>query len=79
MAYDHPITFISDRDPGRFLEGVACVFLFAHHAFCLQHLEANLRDKLPRGNTNEFRERMVTLLLECAYAPPTIPAFHAKL
>ena len=29
------------------------------------------------GYTNEFRERMVMMLRECAYAP-TIPAFHAK-
>ena len=45
MAYDRPITFISDRNSG-LLEGVARVFLFANHDFYLQHLKANLRDKM---------------------------------
>ena len=77
VAYDRSVTFVSDRNPG-LVDGVADVFPFAHHAFCLQHLKANLRDKFSGGYTNEFRERMVLLLRECAYAP-TVPVFHAKL
>ena len=77
VAYDHSITFVSDRNPS-LVEGIAHGFPFAHHAFCLQHLKANLRDKFSRGHTNEFREMIVMLLHECAYAP-TIPIFHMKL
>ncbi|XP_028071180.1 uncharacterized protein LOC114273569 [Camellia sinensis] len=39
------LTFVFDRNAG-LLESLPTVFLFAHHAYCLQHLQANLRDKL---------------------------------
>ena len=77
LVSDRTITFISDRNPS-LIEGVSSVFHFAHHAFCLQHPKVNLRDKLSGGYTNEFRERMVMMLREWAYAP-TIDTFHAKL
>ena len=77
VAYDRSITFVSDRNPG-LVEGVAHIFPSAHHAFCLQHLKENLRDKFSGGYTNEFRQRMGILLRECAYVS-TIPVFHVKL
>ena len=76
VGSDCTITFIYNRNPG-LIEAVSSVFHFAHHAFCLQHLKANLRDKLSRGYMNEVRERMVMMFRECAYAP-TIDAFHAN-
>ena len=75
--YDRSITFVSDKNPG-LVEGVAHVFTFSYHALCLRHLKANLRDKFLGGHTNEFREMMVMLLCECAYAP-TVPILHTKL
>ena len=56
VAYDRSITFVFNMNPG-LAEGVAHVFPFAHHAFCLQHLKENLRDKFSAGYTNEFREK----------------------
>ncbi|XP_028080857.1 uncharacterized protein LOC114282111 [Camellia sinensis] len=39
------LTFVFDRNAG-LLESFPTVFPSAHHAYCLQHLQANLRDKL---------------------------------
>ncbi|XP_028083309.1 uncharacterized protein LOC114284574 [Camellia sinensis] len=39
------LTFISDHNIG-LLESLPTVFPSAHHVYCLQHLQANLKDKL---------------------------------
>ncbi|KAK9292967.1 hypothetical protein L1049_020949 [Liquidambar formosana] len=47
------------------------------HAYCLHHLKGNLRDKLA-GTPNSYKERMVKLLTECAYALSTT-SFNYKI
>ncbi|KAL7212721.1 hypothetical protein ACSBR2_015408 [Camellia fascicularis] len=42
-----PLTFISDRNAG-LLEAMPTIFPNAEHAFCLQHLQRNLRDSSRR-------------------------------
>ncbi|XP_028084377.1 uncharacterized protein LOC114285536 [Camellia sinensis] len=42
---DRPLTFVSDRNLG-LLEAMPTVFPNAEHAFCLQHLQRNLRDRV---------------------------------
>ncbi|KAL7201712.1 hypothetical protein ACSBR1_033414 [Camellia fascicularis] len=42
---DITLTFVSDRNVG-LMEAVPTFFLTAHHAFCLQHLQRNLQDRL---------------------------------
>ncbi|XP_028080765.1 protein FAR1-RELATED SEQUENCE 4-like [Camellia sinensis] len=61
------LTFISDRNIG-LLESLPAVFPFTHHAYCLQHLQANLRDKL-RWVDNRVRFGLMVKLRECVYAP----------
>ncbi|KAL7218924.1 hypothetical protein ACSBR2_012067 [Camellia fascicularis] len=50
------------------------IFSIAHHAFCLQHLQRNLRDKLKYMN-NLHRIELITKFNNCAYAP-TVTAFE---
>ncbi|GMP38716.1 hypothetical protein CsSME_00009864 [Camellia sinensis var. sinensis] len=61
------LTFISDHNIG-LLESLPTVFPSAHHAYCLQHLQANLKDKL-RWVDNRVRFGLMAKLRECAYAP----------
>ncbi|KAL7237417.1 hypothetical protein ACSBR2_003665 [Camellia fascicularis] len=61
------LTFVSNRNAG-LLESLPTVFPSAHHAYCLQHLQANLRDKL-RWVDNRVRFGLMAKLRECAYAP----------
>ncbi|KAL7214473.1 hypothetical protein ACSBR1_026811 [Camellia fascicularis] len=42
---DRTFTFVSDRNVG-LIEAMPTFFPTSHHAFCLQHLQRNLRDKL---------------------------------
>lgn len=63
-----PITFITDRHSG-LLKGIPEVFPNGHHAYCLQHLKNNLRDKLTGRLSNGFREQVISLFSDCAYAP----------
>ncbi|KAK9282883.1 hypothetical protein L1049_011108 [Liquidambar formosana] len=60
------LTFISDRNNGLKLT-LQKIFPTAYHAYCLHHLKMNLRDKV-RGYKS-FKDRMVFLFRECAYAP----------
>ncbi|GMP68242.1 hypothetical protein CsSME_00027917 [Camellia sinensis var. sinensis] len=61
------LTFVSDRNIG-LLESLPAVFPSAHHAYCLQHLQENLRDKL-RWVDNRVHFGLMAKLRECAYAP----------
>ncbi|KAL7188307.1 hypothetical protein ACSBR1_038200 [Camellia fascicularis] len=61
------LTFVSDHNAG-LLESFPTVFPSAHHAYCLQQLQANLRDKL-RWVDNCVRFGLIAKLSECAYAP----------
>ncbi|XP_058194215.1 uncharacterized protein LOC131310955 [Rhododendron vialii] len=63
-----PITFITDRHSG-LLKGIPEVFPNGYHAYCLQHLKCNLRDKFKGRLSNGFRDRVVELFSYCAYAP----------
>ncbi|XP_028106385.1 uncharacterized protein LOC114305490 [Camellia sinensis] len=47
------LTFISNRNTG-FLESLPTVFPSTHHAYCLQHLQANLWDKLRSKHYKEI-------------------------
>ncbi|KAK9277119.1 hypothetical protein L1049_006658 [Liquidambar formosana] len=69
------LTFISDRNNGLKL-ALPKNFLTAYHAYCLHHLQMNLRDKV-RGHKS-FKDRMVFLFRECANAP-TEHNFEEKL
>ncbi|KAH7859388.1 hypothetical protein Vadar_000470 [Vaccinium darrowii] len=63
-----PITFITDWHSS-LLKGIPEVFPNGHHAYCLQHLKNNLRDKLTGRLSNGFREQVISLFSDCAYAP----------
>ncbi|XP_028122811.1 uncharacterized protein LOC114319946 [Camellia sinensis] len=73
---DRPLTFVSDRNLG-LLEAMPTVFPNAEHAFCLQHLQRNLRDRL-RYTTSMHRARLVSKLRHCAYAS-TVTAFNHRV
>ncbi|XP_028110758.1 uncharacterized protein LOC114309248 [Camellia sinensis] len=73
---DRPLTFISDRNAG-LLEATPTVFSNAEHAFCLQHLQRNLCDRL-RYTNSMHRAGLVSKLPHCAYVP-TVIAFNDKL
>ena len=73
---DRPLTFVSDRNLG-LLEAMPTVFPNAEHAFCLQHLQRNLRDRL-RYTNSMHRAGLVSKLRHCAYAP-TVTAFNHRV
>ncbi|XP_050379429.1 protein FAR1-RELATED SEQUENCE 6-like [Argentina anserina] len=63
------ITFISDRCKG-LLEAVPKVFPDSPHGYCLHHLQKNIRTMFSNSVCRSwFRERMVSLFNNCAYAP----------
>ncbi|KAL7257447.1 hypothetical protein ACSBR1_003694 [Camellia fascicularis] len=68
------LTFVSNRNAG-LLESLPTVFPSAHHAYCLQHLQANLRNKL-RWVDNRVRFGLMAKLCECAYAPIEVSFQH---
>ena len=75
---DRVISFISDRNYG-LIQSIPKIFPTSHHAFCLEHLKRNLRDKFSgSGCSYPFRERIVFLFGECAKAP-TMKSFHYRL
>ncbi|KAL7247632.1 hypothetical protein ACSBR2_002527 [Camellia fascicularis] len=70
---DRIFTFILDRHVG-LIESIPIIFPTAHHAFCLQHLQRNLKDKLKYMN-NLHRIGLITKFNNCAYAL-TVYAFE---
>ncbi|KAL7171997.1 hypothetical protein ACSBR2_031649 [Camellia fascicularis] len=70
------LTFVSDRHVG-IMESMPTVFPTAHHAFCMQHLQRNLKDKMKYVN-KLYRIGMVSKLRACAYAP-TVTDFNEKI
>ncbi|XP_012846789.1 PREDICTED: uncharacterized protein LOC105966756 [Erythranthe guttata] len=76
ISSDRVLTFVSDRQHG-ILEAVKNIFPNCYHAFCLLHLENNLRYKLS-GMSSSYRDVLVSQLIACAYAP-TKEIFHEKL
>ncbi|KAL7264618.1 hypothetical protein ACSBR1_002557 [Camellia fascicularis] len=70
---DKTFTFISDRHVG-LIESMPIIFPTAHHAFCLQHLQRNLKDKLKYMN-NLHKIGLITKFNNCMYAP-TVSAFE---
>ncbi|KAL7204783.1 hypothetical protein ACSBR2_017819 [Camellia fascicularis] len=70
---DMTLTFISDRHVG-LIESMPIIFPTIHHAFCLQHLQRNLRDKLKYMN-NLHRIGLIAKFNNCAYAP-TVTVFE---
>ncbi|XP_028075915.1 uncharacterized protein LOC114278109 [Camellia sinensis] len=72
---DRTLTFVSDRNVG-LMEAMPIFFPTSHHAFCLQHLQRNLRNKLRYVNSMH-RIGLVSKLRKCAYAP-TITTFNQK-
>ncbi|XP_058180007.1 uncharacterized protein LOC131298540 [Rhododendron vialii] len=63
----HPITFIADRKAG-FVNNIPVMFPDYHHAYCLYHLQFNLKDHFPGQFRKGFRNRLVELFNKCAYA-----------
>ncbi|XP_028103609.1 uncharacterized protein LOC114302737 [Camellia sinensis] len=70
------LTFVSDRHAG-LLESIPIIFPTAKHAFCLQHLQRNLQDKLRYVNSS-YRSVMLAKFRACAYAP-TVAAFNQSM
>lgn len=68
IAIGRDITFVSDRNLG-LLDALPRVFPNSNHLYCLEHLKRNLRDRFRgRSCSNQFREHVVWLFRECAYA-----------
>ncbi|XP_038696932.1 uncharacterized protein LOC119993779 isoform X2 [Tripterygium wilfordii] len=70
------IIFISDQNYG-LLQGVRNVFPTADHAYCLNHLNRNLKEKL-KGHHASFREMIVKKFKQCVYVSSKI-VFHDRL
>ena len=76
MGVSRNLTFISDRQK-RLLEAVPEVFPNSYHAFCLNHLRANVKDKLA-GLPAPFKDGLDKLFRKCAYAP-TVTFFQQNV
>ncbi|XP_028109234.1 uncharacterized protein LOC114307944 [Camellia sinensis] len=63
---DRTLTFISDRHAG-LLQSMLNIFPSAHHAYCLLHLQMNLRDHLKYVNATH-KIGLMRKLRECGYA-----------
>ncbi|KAL7240669.1 hypothetical protein ACSBR2_006339 [Camellia fascicularis] len=70
------LTFVSDRHVG-IIESLPTIFSSSHHAFCMQHLQRNLKDKMKYVN-KLYRIGLVSKLRECAYAP-TVLDFNEQI
>ncbi|XP_028081574.1 uncharacterized protein LOC114282984 [Camellia sinensis] len=73
---DRNLTFVFDRHVG-IIESLPTVFPSAHHAFCMQQLQRNLKDKIKYVN-KLYRIGLVSKLRECTYAP-TVADFNEKI
>ncbi|KAI8550162.1 hypothetical protein RHMOL_Rhmol06G0083500 [Rhododendron molle] len=62
-----PITFITDRNAG-LVNNIPVMFPSCHHAYCLYHIQFNLKDHFPGRFRKGFRNRLVELFNKCAYA-----------
>ncbi|KAL7184569.1 hypothetical protein ACSBR2_026677 [Camellia fascicularis] len=65
-----------DRHAG-LLESIPIIFPTEKHAFCLQHLQRNLQDKLRYVNSS-YRSVMLAKFRACTYAP-TVAAFNQSM
>ncbi|KAI8567973.1 hypothetical protein RHMOL_Rhmol02G0163100 [Rhododendron molle] len=63
----HPITFITDRNAG-LVNNIPVMFSGCHHAYCLYHIQFNLKDHFPGRFRKGFWNRLVELFNKCAYA-----------
>ncbi|XP_028075710.1 uncharacterized protein LOC114277948 [Camellia sinensis] len=70
------LTFVSDRNLG-LIQSMPVVFPAAHHAFCLLHLQMNLRDRMKYVNADQ-KVGLMRKLRDCAYAP-TVTSFNHKV
>ncbi|KAL7184835.1 hypothetical protein ACSBR2_026888 [Camellia fascicularis] len=70
------LTFVFDRNAG-LVQSMRTVFPIAHHAFCLRHLQMNLRDRMKYVNADQ-KNGLMRKLRECAYAP-TVNSFNQKI
>ncbi|KAG5526376.1 hypothetical protein RHGRI_032605 [Rhododendron griersonianum] len=61
------ITFITDRNAD-LVNNIPVMFPDCHHAYFLYHLQCNLRDHFPGRFRKGFRNRLVELFNDCAYA-----------
>ncbi|KAI8536227.1 hypothetical protein RHMOL_Rhmol10G0239900 [Rhododendron molle] len=62
-----PITFITDCNAG-LVNNIPVMFPDCHHAYCLYHLQFNLKDHFSGRFRKGFRNRLVELFNKCAYA-----------
>ncbi|XP_058217306.1 uncharacterized protein LOC131328374 [Rhododendron vialii] len=62
-----PVTFITDRNTG-LVNNIPVMFPGCHHAYCLYHLQFNLKDHFPGRFRKGFQNRLVELFNKCAYA-----------
>ncbi|KAL7237822.1 hypothetical protein ACSBR2_004013 [Camellia fascicularis] len=70
-------TFLKGRFKGNLLAATAKDANQAHHAYCLLHLQMNLRDRMKYVNASH-KIGLMRKLRECAYAP-TVTCFNRKL
>ncbi|XP_028052557.1 uncharacterized protein LOC114257041 [Camellia sinensis] len=76
MGDGRTLTFVSNRHAS-LLQSMPIIFPSAHHAFCLLHLQMNLRDQMKYVNASR-KVGLMRKLRECAYAL-TIPSYNQKI
>ncbi|XP_040371766.1 uncharacterized protein LOC112193244 isoform X2 [Rosa chinensis] len=78
LASDYrTIVFMTDRGAG-LLDGVKEVFPNAPHSYCIKHLKDNLNGRYPSSYGSTFKEHIVRLFTQAAYAR-TLDIFNEKL
>ncbi|XP_040364468.1 uncharacterized protein LOC121050009 [Rosa chinensis] len=78
LASDYrTIVFMTDHGAG-LLDGVKEVFPNAPHSYCIKHLEDNLNGRYPCSYGSTFKEHIVRLFTQAAYAR-TLDIFNEKL
>ncbi|XP_028082628.1 uncharacterized protein LOC114283957 [Camellia sinensis] len=76
VSNDRTLTFLPDRHTG-LINSIPKIFPSAHHAFCLQHLQRNLQDKMRYVNSS-YRAGLLNKFRACAYTP-TVTGFNASI